>query len=71
MITLPPKYKVGDIIYWYCSEDDCVHHAVVQYVNFAKVGEHYLEVNYEVEAICKGEKRTLFIDDYDAMECEY
>lgn len=70
MITTPPKFKVGDTIFWYCSDDDCVHHAEIQYVNFAKAGESYIEVNYEVETICKGEKRTLFIDDCDAMESD-
>ncbi len=68
MITSAPKFKVGDTIYWYCGEENCVHHAEVQFVNFAKAGDNYIEVNYEVEAICKGIKRTLFIDDCDAME---
>lgn len=68
MITSPPKYKAGDTIYWYCCHDNCVHHANVLFVNVAKVGQHYLEVNYEVQTECQGETRTLFIDDYDAME---
>lgn len=67
-MTNPPKYKVGDTISWYCSTDDCVHHAKILFVNFAKVGEIYIEVNYEVETECKGKKRTLFIDDFDVME---
>lgn len=71
MITTAPKFNVGDTIYWYCSEDDCVHQAIVQFVNFAKAGENYIEVNYEVEAICKGTKQILFIDDYDAMESDF
>lgn len=70
MITKGPKFKVGDTIYWYCNEDDRVHHAVVQYVNFAKAGDNYIEINYEVEIQFNGERRTLFIDDFDAMECD-
>lgn len=57
MITSPPKYKIGDTIYWYCDQDQCVHHAVVLFVNVAKAGEHYIEVNYEVQAECQGEKK--------------
>ena len=64
----PPKYKVGDTIYWYCNDDGRVHHAEVQFVNVAKVGDIYIEVNYEVEEVSNGITKTLFIDDYDAME---
>lgn len=71
MITTPPKYKVGDTIYWYCKNDDCVHHAEVLFVNFAMAGDDYIEVNYEVELIYKGIKQTLFIDDYDVMEDDF
>ena len=70
MRTSEPKFKVGDTIYWYCSEDDSVHNAKVLFVNFAKAGDYYIEVNYEVETECKGEKHTLFIDDCDAMEMD-
>ena len=48
-MTNPPKYKVGDTIYWYCNEDGRVHNAEVLFVNVAKVGDFYIEVNYEVE----------------------
>jgi hypothetical protein len=69
-MTNPPKFKVGDTIYWYCDEDGRVHHAEVQYVNYAKVGNYYIDVNYEVEEERNGIKKTLFIDDYDAMDSE-
>ena len=69
-MTTPPKYKVGDTTYWYCNEDGRVHNAEVLFVNVAKVGDFYIEVNYEVEEECNGIKKTLFIDDYDAMDCE-
>ncbi len=66
-MTNPPKFKIGDTIYWYCNEDGQVHNAEVQFVNIAKVGDHYIEVNYEVEDDCNGERKTVFVDDYDAM----
>ncbi len=69
-MTNPPKYKVGDTIYWYCNEDGRVHNAEVRFVNIAKAGDFYIEVNYEVEVKCNGIKRTLFIDDYDVMDSE-
>ena len=52
------------------NEDGRVHHAEVQFVNVAKAGDIYIEVNYEVEDECNGIKKTLFIDDYDAMDSE-
>jgi Golgi nucleoside diphosphatase len=70
-MTCPPKFKVGDTIYWYCTEDKRIHHAEVQFVNFAKAGDQYIEVNYEVEVDWNGQKRTLFIDDYDASAIDY
>ncbi|PBC72506.1 hypothetical protein [Fibrobacter intestinalis] len=60
------QFKVGDTIYWYCDICDCVHSGVVKFVNRTFVG--YKEINYEVEAFCCEEKKTLFIDYYDAME---
>ena len=70
-MTNPPKFKVGDTIYWYCNEDGRVHNAEVHFVNVAKAGNIYIEVNYEVEEECNGIKKTLFIDDYDAMEKDF
>ena len=69
-MTNPPKYKIGDTIYWYCNEDGRVHNAEVLFVNVAKVGDFYIEVNYEVEEEYNGIKKTLFIDDYDVMDRE-
>ena len=66
-----PKYKVGDTIYWYCDKEQRTHHAQVEYVNCVHIGNHFEDINYEVEAICCGEKKTLFIDEYDAMATEF
>jgi DNA mismatch endonuclease Vsr len=55
---------------WHCNEDGRVHNAEVQFVNVAKAGDIYMEVNYEVEEESNGVKKTLFIDDYDAMDIE-
>jgi hypothetical protein len=63
----PPRFNIGDTIYWYCDKDDCIHNAKVLFVNIAKAGKYYIEINYEVETQCDGEKRTLFIDEYDAF----
>lgn len=70
-MTTAPKYKIGDTIHWYCSKDDCVHHAEILFVNYAKVESGYLEVNYEVVTLCNGEERTLFIDDNEVMETDF
>ena len=70
-MTNPPKYEVGDTIYWYCVEDGQVHNAEVQFVYYAKTGDLYIEVNYEVEVECNGITKTMFIDDYDAMEKDF
>ena len=40
-------------------------------MNFAMAGNDYIEVNYEVEVEISGEKKTLFIDDYDAMASDF
>ena len=60
------KFKVGDTISWYCDKDQCIHEAVVEFVNYAGVG--YPDINYEVKTICSGRMKTLFVDEYDAME---
>lgn len=64
--TVETRYKVGDTIYWYCDNDDEVHHARVQFINHAKSIFH--EINYEVETFCCGQTRTLFIDEDDVIE---
>lgn len=63
------KYKIGDIIYWYCDIDQQIHHAKVLFVNYAGAG--YPDINYEVETICCGERKTLFIDEYDVMAPDF
>lgn len=68
MCTFPPKYKGGDTILWYSNNDDRVHQSVVQFVNFAKVGDSYLEVNYEIQEEYQGTIKTLFVDDYDVLD---
>lgn len=65
-MAIETKYKVGDIIYWYCDEEQCIHHAEVLFVNYAGVG--YPDINYEVKTICCGEEKTLFIDENDIMD---
>lgn len=55
------RYNIGDIIYWYCDEEQCIHHAEVLFVNYAGVG--YPDINYEVTTECCGELKTLFIDE--------
>ena len=62
----PPRFKVGDTIYWFCDDDQRVHHATVVFVNYALVGNHAIDINYEVLDECNGPAVTLFIDDYDA-----
>ena len=41
------KFKVGDTIFWYCDKDQCMHKAVVEFVNYA--GSGYPDINYEVK----------------------
>lgn len=60
------RFKVGDIIFWYCDREQRVHKAQVEFVNYAGVG--FPDTNYEVHTICCGEKRTVFVDENDAME---
>ena len=67
MMENPPKYKIGDTIYWYCDKEQRTHHAIVEFVNFVHIGRFYEDINYEVEVVCCGEKKTMFIDEYDAL----
>ncbi len=68
-MNIETKYKVGDIIYWFCDIDNKIHQAEVLFVNYAGVG--YPDINYEVETVCCGEKKTLFIDEYDIIDTDY
>mgnify|MGYP007056171779 CR=1 FL=1 len=63
----PPRFKVGDTIYWYCKKEQRIHHAKVDFVNYVHIGNFYDDINYEVEAVCCGEKKTMFIDEYDVL----
>ena len=67
----PPRFKVGDIIYWYCDKEQKTHHAKVDFVNYVHIGKFYEDINYEVEFFCCGEKKTMFIDEYDAMPHDF
>ena len=66
-----PKFKVGDTIYWYCDKEQRIHHAQVDFVNYVRIGQFYEDINYEVEVVCCGEKRTMFIDEYDAIPTDF
>lgn len=68
-MNIETKYKVGDIIYWLCDIDNKIHQAEVLFVNYAGVG--YPDINYEVETVCCGEKKTLFIDEYDIIDTDF
>ena len=67
----PPRYKIGDTIYWYCDNEQRTHHAIVEFVNFVHIGRFYEDINYEVEVVCCGEKKTMIIDEYDAMPTDF
>jgi 8-oxo-dGTP diphosphatase len=67
-IVNPPKFKIGDIIYWHCDADQMVHHAKVLMVNYALMGNHIEDVNYEVIDECDGSNAIRFIDEYDAFD---
>lgn len=66
-IMNPPKYKVGDIISWMCDEDQRIHNAIVQFVNYAAIGNYLEDINYEVLDECNGPAITRFIDEYDVL----
>lgn len=58
-MNIETKYKVGDIIYWFCDLDNKIHHAEVLFVNYAGAG--YPDINYEVETVCCGEKKLFLL----------
>lgn len=51
--------------------EDFTHHAQVEFVNYAHVGGFYADINYEVEVMCCGERKTLFIDEDKAMPKDF
>lgn len=71
MTKMAPKFKIGDTIYWYCNKEQKTHHANVNFVNYVHIGNFYEDINYEVEAVCCGENKTLFIDESDAMPTDF
>lgn len=68
-MSVETKYKAGDTIYWYCDVEQKIHHAKVLFVNYAGAG--YPDINYEVETVCCGETKTLFIDEYDVIDLNF
>ena len=60
------KFRVGDTIFWYCDKEQCVHEATVDFVNYAGAG--FPDINYEVNSICCGKMKTVFVDENDAMK---
>ncbi len=67
-MTNPPKYKIGDLITWYCDEDQREHTAKVEFVNYIHVGRFFDDINYEVTLFCGGKERTVFVDENDIIE---
>lgn len=66
---MQPKFKIGDRIFGYCDIEQRTHNGIIEFVNQTCAG--YPEINYEVTVICCGEKRTVFIDEADAMENDF
>ena len=67
----PPRFKIGDTIYWYCDKEQRTHNAEVIFVNCVHIGNFYDDINYEVEVECCGERRTMFIDENDAIPNDF
>lgn len=70
-ILNPPRFKIGDTIYWLCNEDQRVHHAKVLMVNYALLGGCIDDVNYEVIDECNGPDSVRFIDERDAEDRDF
>ena len=66
--TNPPKFRVGDTIFWLCDDDQRVHHAKVLAVVSAPVGKYLEDVSYEVLDECNGPAVRRYIDQYDAED---
>ena len=67
-ILNPPRFKIGDTIFWLCNDDQRVHQAKVLMVNYALLGEYIDDVNYEVIDECNGPDSVRFIDERDAED---
>ena len=64
----PPKFNVGNTIYWYCDDDQRVHHAKVLSIVYFLAGEYVEDISYEVLDECNGPAVRRYIDQYDAMD---
>jgi len=64
----PPKFKIGDTIYWYCNDDQRTHHANVLSICYAIVGSYVEDISYEVIDECNGPAVRRYIDDLDAED---
>ena len=64
----PPKFNVGNTIYWYCDDDQRVHHAKVLSIVYFLAGEYVEEISYEVLDECNGPAVRRYIDQYDATD---
>ena len=62
-----PRFEVGETRYWYCDIEQRTHKGFVNFVNFVHIGEYYKDINYEVESLCCGETKILFIDECETM----
>lgn len=69
-INNPPKYKIGDTIYWYSDTDQRYHHSKVLMVNYALLGHHIDDINYEVFDEYDGLGVVRFIDEFEAFDRE-
>ena len=67
----PPKFRIGDTLYWVCIDDQRVHHAKVLMVNYAQMGDYICYINYEVLDESGDVAVTRFIDESDAMDRDY
>jgi 8-oxo-dGTP diphosphatase len=65
-ILNPPRFKIGDTIYWHSNDEQRVHHAKVLMVNYALLGEYIDDVNYEVIDEWGDSGFVRFIDEHDA-----
>ena len=70
-IINPPRFKVGNTIYWICDEDQSVHHATVLSVNYEIAGNQVHDVNYKVLDECINPAIVRYIDDSIAEEREF
>ena len=63
---LSPQFSDGDIITWFCDEDDELHFGTVLYINKAMTATG-AEINYEVEGELFGSPHTFFVDENNVI----